>query len=298
MHNLPKRIEEVPFGQVSSTKIVPWIVAAMVYLIILALGASAYLGVFIDRFQKGLDGGLTVEVLAGDPGLGQREIAQKTIMDRHKKILEALPRFPGVMSAQMLGTTYLESLVSPWTERMRDPLFVKPQMIHVTVTPGKKIDTKALQKYLHQVASGVVVYEVHPWKEKLLTMAWNLFFMTMAFGGLICVAAMGTIAFVTHSGLVIHERIIHILRLIGATNRYISKHFEVYALSLSLRGSLWGTLPAALTFWAVLGPPTDAHLGDTLNVWGVLLLSPLVMSMLTLVCARVSVTWTLSKGAL
>lgn len=298
MHNLPKHIEEVPFGKVSSTKIVPWIVAAMVYLIILALGASAYLGVFIDRFQKGLDQGLTVEILAGDPGLGQRDAAQKTMTERQKKVLEALPRFPGVKAAEPLGATYLESLVSPWAERMRDPLFVKPQMIHVAAVPGKKIDTKALQKYLHQAASGVVVYETHPWKEKLLQMAWSLFFMTMAFGGLICVAAMGTIAFVTHSGLVIHERIIHILRLIGATNRYISKRFEVYALSLSLWGSLWGTLLAALTFWAVLGPPTGAHLGDTLNVWGVLLLSPLVMSLLTLACARVSVSWTLSKGAL
>ena len=293
-----KTVQEIPFEQVSSSKVVPWIVGAMVYLIILTLGACAYIGSFITHFQKGLSSGFTVELTSLGQGFDQLKAGHAPMLERQRKALEVLNHYPGVKSAEPVGATYLEGLLSGWDERVKDPLFVKPTMINVEPMMGKKIDLKILQKYLHQSAPGSVVYASHPWKEHLMRTAWIALFMSAAFAGLICIIAMATIAFVTHSGLLIHERIIHILRLIGATNRYISKRFETYALSLAFRGSLWGGLLAGTTFWFVFGSPLHQPLSQTIGVWGVLIASPFLMALLTVGCARLSVSWALAKGTL
>lgn len=290
-----KNIDEIPFEKVSSGRLVPWIVASMVYLIILALGTSAYIGAFITKFQEGLTRGFTVELMNPQQGLGQQRTPKSVTLERQRHALEVLSQYPGIKVAEPVGASYLEGLVPPWEIASKDPLFSKPTMINVEPHAGAHVDLKALQKYLHTHLPGAVVFESHPWREQLMKMAWTTLTITLSFAGLICIVAMATLAFVTHSGLLIHERIIHILRLIGATNRYISKRFEAYALSVAMRGSLWGSFFAAITFWLVLGPPHLTHLDNTIGAWGVLLLSPILMGLLTLVCARASVSWALAK---
>lgn len=290
-----KNVDEIPFEKVGSGRIVPWIVAAMVYLIILALGASAYIGAFITRFQEGLTRGFTVELMTPQQGLGQQHTSKAVVLERQRHALEVLSQYPGIKSVEPVGASYLEGLASPWAMSKKDPLFAKPTMINVEPKLGAHVDLKALQKYLHANLPGAVVYAAHPWREQLMNMAWTALFITLSFAGLICIVAMGTLAFVTHSGLLIHERIIHILRLIGATNRYISKRFESYALSVAMRGSFWGGLFAALTFWVILGPPQLNQSDNSIGAWGVLLLSPVLMGLMTYICARASVSLALSK---
>lgn len=291
-------MDEIPFEHVSSSKVVPWIVAAMIYLIILTLGSCAYIASFIAHFQKGLSSGFTVELSSLGQGFDHLRSGHAPMLERQRKALEVLNQYPNVKSAEPVGATYLEGLLSGWDARVKDPLFVKPSLINVEPILDKQIDLKILQKYLHKNAPGAVVYASHPWKEHLMRTAWMALYISAAFASLICLVAMATIAFVTHSGLLIHERIIHILRLIGATNRYISKRFEIYALSLAFRGSLWGGLLAGTTFWFVLGFPVGQPLSQTMGLWGVLIASPFLMALLTLGCARLCVSWALAKGTL
>jgi cell division transport system permease protein len=119
-------------------------------------------------------------------------------------------------------------------------------------------------------------------------------------------AAVGTVVFATRTGLMVHLRIIEVLHLMGATDRYIARQFAIQALRLGLRGGLIGIVPALIALLLVtrvggewVGGNFGGWLGPDVALrpwqWAALLLVPLATAGIAVATAWRTVMRTLEK---
>ncbi len=116
--------------------------------------------------------------------------------------------------------------------------------------------------------------------------------------GVVAFVAVVTIIFVTRMGLTIHEKIIHILRLMGADKKFISRQFQVFFFKLALKGGVSGLILSILTYGIICINGhflKDIGMLQEKGLWFVVLSTPLFMVSIILVSARMTVFMTLEE---
>lgn len=83
----------------------PWVIAIMVGLTVLAAGAGLALANFTSQTRAGLEGGLTVQIVEADPPSRTAQIETAAAV---------LRRAPGVAEVRVVPEAELASLVEPW----------------------------------------------------------------------------------------------------------------------------------------------------------------------------------------
>lgn len=278
------RVQEIPFKSLVQNRLVPWIVALMCYLAVLALGLSTYLNDAINRFHHTLEKATTVELSLKHQGFKTLR-AQQNRRERQEKLLHVLEQYSRTGRVELLGTSPLEAFAMPWKAERRDPLFEPPLLVDVFPKPGQHIDPKALTSYVSHFFPGAQVYKLHPWKQHLKDLAWRLLLTALATAGLVSFVALSIIFFTTYTSLHLHQRTIGILRLIGASNRFIVKRFQTYATFLAFKGGFLGAILAFLTFVLLLG---WGFMQENLALVVTLFAAPCVLTLLTLMIIKAS----------
>ena len=95
----------------------PWLIAFMVYLSILALAGMLVLDDLARRWDKGISGTLTVQITPLRSSSAKNGVAQKITKDDNRKflaILDLLNSTPGVAWANNLGKDKVLELLEPW----------------------------------------------------------------------------------------------------------------------------------------------------------------------------------------
>ena len=285
------KVQEIPFRSLAHNRFVPWIVTLMCYLTLLVLGGATFLNSTISHFHKGLEKAVTVEMFFSHQGFLTPD-EEKNQQKQEQNLVQILKKYSKTDRVDILNTGLLENFARPWKQAAQDPLFKKPLLIDVFPKAGQRIQKGDLENYLKRYLHGVTVYEVHPWKQELINLAWTLLFATLAMACLISFVAISIIIFTTHMGLSLHQRTVDILRLIGATNTFIAKRFQGYAVSLAFKGAWWGAFFAALTFFLFLG---SSLFKTHLSLFLVLLITPFLLTLLTFIGAKASFSMTLNK---
>ena len=110
-----------------------------------------------------------------------------------------------------------------------------------------------------------------------------------------------TIAFITHSGLIIHEKVIEILRLIGAEDRFIAKQFQTYSLKMAMKGGIIGAFLSIITYLTMkyklqtlILDFFHPHQYET-ELWFVILFTPLFMMAIVMLSARMTVIFSMRE---
>lgn len=273
---------DLPLERDVTGRFLPWIIALMVWLAMLALAGAMAVSGMADRWDKGLAGTLTVQV---PPGAGGSEAG--TPDRRVEAALELLRATPGVAAAEPLGGGELSDLLSPWLggEAALDDLPV-PALIDVRLSGDPGVDAAALADRLAEAVPGTQVDDHQAWLDDLLALARTLEALAAAVVALVGAAAMAAVIFVTRAGLAIHARVVELLHLIGASDQYVARQFQRHVLGLALRGSIGGALLAALTLLGLRLAGGDL-LGGLLPA---VPLSPLQMSALAVVPAAAALT--------
>lgn len=282
------RTSDLPLSRDGADRFVPWLIAPMAYLAILALAFALSIDALAARWDAGLSGALTVELPhTGDPvDTGLRTGA----------VLTVLETWPGVTQAIALDRAAVAQLVQPWLGPglpLEDlPL---PVIIEVTLAPDAQIDTIALSARLTGFAQGAVVDDHGRWLSDVRTVATAIRLAALALVLLIVAAAVATVVFVTRAGLAIHRDVVSLLHMMGATDRYIAGQFQHHALALAGRGAVFGLLLALVTLlslgWAADRLDTAILPSLTLAPWHwiVLALVPLALTVLSMATARLTV---------
>ncbi len=313
---LIRRQTDIPFEQDPASRLLPWIVAIMIYLCGVAMAGAIVVNGLVAAWSSGLGGGLTVQLPVRAPagaasGTDSGAGAARQQVDA---VLAAVRKTPGVRQARQLSRQEVFRLVRPWLGD--DPGagdLPLPVLIDIRTAGGAAIDTAALSARIAAVAPGAIVETHARWTGRLVGLAHSIWLVSLLVVALIGLATAVTVVFATRTGLRIHRRVIGLLHLVGAHDRYIARQFERQALWLSLQGATVGIALAVGTVFAVaalasagsgidtgieaggIAPGLAGGVPFTPLQWGLFACVPVVAALVALLTARVTVLRTLRR---
>jgi cell division transport system permease protein len=292
---------DLPLDRDETARFLPWIIAFIVFLAALALAATLVVGEAISTWNRGLTGAVTVQV--PPPAKADAAAMQRRI----DGTLAALRAMPAVEAAERVPDAKVRALLEPWlgTGSTHDELPL-PVLIDVRLKDPDRADLAAMRKELERVTPDISLDSHRLWLDALTSrVRWA---QIIALGVVLLngLAAVGTVVFATRTGLMVHLRIIEVLHLMGATDRYIARQFAIQALRLGLRGGLIGIVPALIALLLVtrvggewVGGNFGGWLGPDVALrpwqWAALLLVPLATAGIAVATAWRTVMRTLEK---
>lgn len=296
----------IPLERDISSRLLPWLLAIMVYLVALALYSALAMHKIAGQWDVTHSAHLTVQlappILAlSDEATDETEFSAEQ-EENLEQILSLLRDKPEVATATRLEREELEALLEPWLGDDGDagdlPL---PQLIAITLKEGATPDVKALEEEVREISSDALVTDHKSGLEGLVDLALWVRFVAAGVIALVAMAAILMAILITKMGLAAHAHIIELLHLMGAEDRYVALQFQRHALSGGLIGGLIG-LAVALATFAVIDQLTrgvDHHLVPNISLsapqWAAFLLLPLACALVTTVTVRVTVLRSLSR---
>ncbi|HKT16702.1 MAG TPA: cell division protein [Stellaceae bacterium] len=291
--------DDIPLRRDGTVRLLPWLIAPMVYLAALALAGMLALNGVLQSWDRGLSGTMTVELPAAP--------APPATDDAVGKTLRLLRATPGIVSATPLERNAEVRLIEPWLGSTIAPEELQlPRLVDLRITSGAAIDLPALRAKLVAAVPGAVLDDHRLWLDRLYGLAISVEATGFAIFVMVGVAAVLTVIFTTRAGLAVHHDVIELLHLMGARDLYIARQFESEALRMGLSGGIGGIALAALTLWglghaaaatAVLGE--EAKLLPDLSLvlwqWAALAVLPVLAGLAALVTARFTVMRALAR---
>lgn len=285
---------DLPLNKDPGTRFLPWLIAFMVYLAALSVAATAILQSITERWQHGATDTLTVQIPVADNVSDDQNRIEQT--------LQHLRAQPGVALAMPISRARALQLLEPWLGNVTtlDDLPL-PHMIDVSLKEDSDLDSSRLLGELQQIVPDLSIDDHRIWLDRLIRMSKTLSYGAFIVVGVIALATIGTVFFVTRTGLAIHFEVIEVLHLIGAHDHYIARQFAEHALFLGLRGGFIGFLFAGPTFmgFAYLYRTIDSALLPQVDItplqWVAVCSLPLWAAAIGYMTARFTVLRTLRK---
>lgn len=240
---------DLPLDADESSRFLPWIIAAMIYLAALTLASALALDDAVERWTGRLSDRLTVQLPPAESPAERAADAAATpeADDPMDRILTLLETTPGVARAELLPPARATALIEPWIGSALVAELPLPRVVDVHTLPGARLDLIGLRAELASIAPEATVDDHGAWVADLVSLARSG--RTLAFGVMLLVLFIAVLAvvFATRSGLAVHRDVIDLLHLFGARDLYIARQFARHAFWLTLRGSLVGTMLALAT---------------------------------------------------
>jgi ABC-type ATPase involved in cell division/cell division protein FtsX len=285
---------EIPFKQVRGAKMVFGILGLMVFLITLCLSSSILLERVLQTWRHEAAQGFTVTLPpASDP---QQHFLQQI------ELMKLLKKTPGVLNIEIVTQEERTSIFEPWAYSPSTPSpLSSSQSIEATLDSRIKPNFHQVSSQLEALSPNIRLEAGRKSKDSLLEIAQVAQIAVMVIAGLSGIAAIFTIAFTTHAGLVIHERIIEILRLIGAEDLFIAKQFQNYALDLSIKGGILGISLSAFFYYLITSTtdlsvlPLTSRSFPYTEIWSIIVFSPILVAIIIMISARTTVMFALSQ---
>lgn len=285
---------DLPLDKDALSRFLPWLIAFMVFLAVLAMAGMMVLKGTADRWDRGISGTLTVQLIPTDD--------PKADDERLQALLAQLARTPEVARYEALDDNRLLDLLEPWlgagSEIQDLPL---PRLIDVELRPGAALSTDAFAHALASKVPGVSIDDHRVWLDRLIRLIQSVQGLAAMVLFFIAMATVGTVVFTTRTGLAIHRDAIEVLHLIGAQDSYVAGQFASRAMSLGLKGGVIGLALALPTLLGIraLAREMDATLLPDVTLgavhWAVLAGLPLVVALIAMTTARTTVMKTLAR---
>ncbi len=277
---------DLPLDQTAVGRFLPWTIAGLIYLAVLALAMAAVADGALRIYN--LRAKLVTVTLPSveDAARGAEQI---------KAALDILQQTRGVTSATPVPPDELEKLIEPWLGSVKEATDLPlPRLIDVTLDPHAKPDLQALQGKLQQIVAGATIGVEALSRDRAERTA--AFFRAWASGAgiLTLVGVLLAVGVVTRISLRAQTPIVELLRSMGAPDRYLARQFERYALLCGLRGGLLGFGLAAITILGMLYSSQRMELAGSIQLnlspldWLLLACVPLICALLTTAIARMT----------
>jgi cell division transport system permease protein len=224
---------DLPLSDNPAVRILPWIVALMVYLATLTLAGGLLVGTMANQWSQGLSGTLTVQVAP---------LKNESLAELDARVIQAtraILKTPGVKSAAAIPLRDIAVMLEPWLGGEANvkglPL---PRLIDVALNPD--IDLQALAERLRKATPGAEIDNHQYWRDHLITFLRSLEIVAAIMVLLIAITTATIVVFATRSGLAVHREVIEVLHLIGAPDAYIAGQFQRHAQRLGFIGGAAG----------------------------------------------------------
>ena len=291
------RGKALPLSRDASSRFLPWFIAFMVWLAMIALAVVLLLSSFSDQWRHDHTGKLTIQIPTATDGINIKNEL------RVKSALSLLQNTPGIISANVVPMKRISEILAPWLgrdvvlEALNLPI---PRLIEVNFIPNANLDINALREQLNQKVEGALLDDHRVWLDKLITLSGAIEGVAFSILVLISFAATTTVIFSTRMSLAIHQDLIELLHIMGAHDEYVASQFHRHAIYMSLKGGIVGLVFAIATLytlgsmWSDIGLFMLPQLSLNLWQWSCMLSIPLAAMAVTALTARITVLRALS----
>ena len=287
--------ELVPQSRLSGP--MPWVIAIMVAMTVIALAGGLALRNTAMSAQAGLEGGLTVQIV---------ESRQSERNAQGERAVERLRSTPGVVAARLVPDEELDRLIEPWlgsdggaSSTMAIPI---PALIDVQLS-GRASEARVneIKAALASVAPAARVDAQSSWLEPVYDAISSLQWLAIALVLLLTLALAAAVLMAARTALGTNRDTIEIVHLLGGTDGQIARVFQRSIGVDAAAGGLDGFVLALVVIlflgrrFAGLGAGLveQGSLGSA--DWVLLATVPVIAAILAMVTARFTVMHALRK---
>jgi cell division transport system permease protein len=271
----------------------PWVIAIMMFLTVLAAAAGLALSAGADRIEQQVGNRVTVQIVEPNP---DQRAAQAQSAET------VLQRTAGVAEVRRVPDDEVALLLEPWLgDLAADADLPVPAMIDVDLGADGRGALPALQAAVRQAAPSAIVSDVAEWLTPLAGLLTSLQWLAVGLVALMIGATAATVVLAARASLNTHGQTIEILHLMGATDHQIARLFQRRIALDVLFGGLIG-LAIALVVLVLIGGRVAAIGSELLGAaslpeggWLLLILLPLAGAALALLVARVTILRALGR---
>ena len=246
-----KRRYDLPLNKGSGTGFLILLIGLMTFLAMMALGASFALSVLQSRWSSGLENRATVEIPAEDHN-GNLMTADE-VRGAAGLISDMLINHPAVASAQVMPEDEIRDLVRPW---LGDGLILNdmplPGLISVTLVPDAGDSLPGLREKIVTLVPHARLDAHEGWLSEVLRFTGALKFAAALLVLTIGITTVTAISGAVGARMAVYRAEVELLHLMGATDNYIARQFQRYAMIAALQGGIGGTVVGAASI-ALIG---------------------------------------------
>lgn len=285
---------DLPLEKDTVARFLPWLIALMVFLSVIAGGVLATLDTLIERWDTGVGHTMTIQLPENNN--------KKNNAVELQEVLSVLASNKKIKRYEVISDQRTKELLAPWLGNIEKlDILPIPSLIDIEIIPGANLQAEDLQAAIRNKVPKVVVDDHRVWLLRLIKLIRTIELVTFITLGFILLALVGTIIFVTRTSLEVHRDVIEVLHLIGAQDTYIAKQFAGRAMVMAFRGAVLGIIlgtPALLTIGYFLAKmQTIVFIEPGLNVIYVILgiSLPILVGLIAQMTAKITVLKLLSR---
>lgn len=267
----------------------PWVIAIMVALTVVATAAGLALSNIAGNAADELSGGVTIQIVEANP---------TTRLQQAEAAVARLNRTPRVEAATIVSEDEVERLIEPWLSGLSGVQqdIPVPALIDVRMRDPVTGETLgALRRLVREVAPAARVDAQSTWLGPVFATIDSLRLLSFALVGMLAAALAASVLLAVRNALGANRDTIEIVHLLGGTDHQIARVFQ---RSVGFDAAGGGTIGLGLGLIAVLllgrqfaGLGAGLVSGGALGWidWVLLALVPLAGVALAMITARLTV---------
>jgi cell division transport system permease protein len=271
----------------------PWVIAIMMFLTVLAAAAGLGLAGAVDRLDDQIGSRVTLQIVEANPNLREQQAAAAAAAIRAQ---------PGVIAVRQVPQQEIEQLLEPWigAAGLESELPV-PALVDVDLTPQGRARLGDLRRVVTEVAPSARVDDNAQWLAPLASLIGALQWLAAGLVLLMVGATAATVVLAARAALDTHRNTIEILHLMGATDMQVARLFQRRIALDALFGGLVGYILAGGVLIAIgdrvaaLGSELLGSAAIAPEGWVLLLGLPVFGVMLAMLVARVTILSALGR---
>ncbi|HVQ07265.1 MAG TPA: FtsX-like permease family protein [Allosphingosinicella sp.] len=281
----------LPEGRLSGP--MPWVIAIMMFLTVLAAAAGMGLASAASRLDDQIGGRVTIQIVEANPARRQAQAAAAA---------RAIENLPGVIAVRPVPEEEIHRLLEPWlgTGGLESDIPV-PALIDVDLTPEGHQALAALERAVAAAAPAARVDDNGQWLAPLASLIGALKWLAAGLVLLMVAATAATVVLAARAALDMHRSTIEVLHLMGATDVQVARLFQRRIALDALFGGLVGFILAALVLIGIgqrvqaLGSELLGSASVPAPAWGILIGLPLFGVLLAMLVARLTILRALGR---
>lgn len=270
-----------------ATRLLPYVMAIMVYLSALALMGSMMLNKGFGEWTETLSNRLTVQITTADPQIRDEQV------DRIRALLS---QTPGIELVRKLDDGEIEKLLEPWLGEgnVTSDLPI-PAILDVTVSSHLRIDLDALRGMLAKISENIYLDDHQQWLGRFLRLMDVVEYVALAILSLVVLATICIVIFGTKAGMAENRETVAVMHHLGAQDDMIARAFQDRFMRYGLKGGILGLVGAYATLTILIYLSRDLAEGmvkvpelPIIQV-AVLLVIPFIAALICMLTARATV---------
>ena len=271
----------------------PWVLAIMMFLTVLAAAAGLGLGNAARSLDADVGTRVTIQIVEANPD--RREAQARAVM-------AALGTLSGVLAADRVGDEEMSRLLEPWLgEGGLEADLPVPALIDADLTPEAYGNLDRIRAAVARVAPAARVDDNAQWLSPLAKLITALRWLAAGLVLLMVGATAATVVLAARASLDTHRGTIEVLHFMGSTDVQVARLFQRRIALDALFGGAVGLIAAAAVLLLIgnrvgaLGSELLGSAGLPLTTWLVLAALPVGGVFLAMLVARITILRALGR---